>query len=119
MLALTFLFVPGLVAAATLGARDTRQRAAYFLDNDPAGSSIVALKISVDDGTLSQPVRISTGGKGLLGLFGGAPGTAPAPGAAGKSSITKWLSVCRLTYCRHVVRPRRCGGGAGCMFSVA
>lgn len=47
--------------------RDASNRAAYFLDNDPAGSSIVSLKIS-EDGYLSSPNRISTGGYGLYGL---------------------------------------------------
>lgn len=42
-------------------------RAAYFLENDPAGNYIVSLKIS-EDGTLDTPVRTSTGGNGLSGL---------------------------------------------------
>ena len=46
-----------------------QNRAAYFQDNDPAGNSIVALQISSSDGTLSNPVRTSTGGKGLAGLL--------------------------------------------------
>ena len=49
------------------GPQSSNNRAAYFQDNDPAGNSIVSLKIS-DDGTLSSPVRISTGGNGLSGL---------------------------------------------------
>ena len=40
-------------------------RTAYFQDTDPAGSSVIALKISSVDGTLSNPVRTSTGGKGI------------------------------------------------------
>ncbi|KAL8724763.1 MAG: hypothetical protein Q9181_006686 [Wetmoreana brouardii] len=44
------------------------RRAAYFQDNDPAGNSIVALDIEPRNGTLSSPVRTSTGGKGLAGL---------------------------------------------------
>ncbi len=43
-------------------------RAAYFLDNDPTGNFIVALKISATDGTVSSPVLTATGGKGLAGL---------------------------------------------------
>ncbi|OPB41892.1 3-carboxymuconate cyclase [Trichoderma guizhouense] len=45
--------------------RDTNAvpRAAYFLDNDPSGASIVALDI-LSNGTLSSPVRTLTGGKG-------------------------------------------------------
>jgi hypothetical protein len=49
------------------GPQDSRNRAAYFLENDPSGNSIVSLKIS-EDGTLSSPVRTSTGGSGLSGL---------------------------------------------------
>ncbi|KAK0512839.1 hypothetical protein JMJ35_004856 [Cladonia borealis] len=45
-----------------------QNRAAYFQDNDSAGNSLVALQISEYDGTLSNPVKISTGGKGLAGL---------------------------------------------------
>lgn len=41
-------------------------KAAYFLDNDPAGSSIVSLKVG-EDGTLSDPIRTSTGGVGSIG----------------------------------------------------
>lgn len=48
--------------------RDTTPRAAYFLDNDPAGDFIVSLKISIADGTLSSPVRTSTVCNGLAGL---------------------------------------------------
>lgn len=44
-------------------------RVAYFQDNDPAGNSIVALKIDPIDGTLSSPISTSTGGKGLAGLL--------------------------------------------------
>ena len=50
--------------------REASYRAAYFLDNDPAGSSIVSLKIS-EDGYLSSPTRIATGGKGLYGANSG------------------------------------------------
>ncbi len=46
-----------------------QHRAAYFQDNDPAGNSLVALQISEYDGTLSNPVKTSTGGKGLAGLI--------------------------------------------------
>lgn len=56
--------------------------AAYFLDNNPSGSSIVALRIG-SDGLLSNPVRTSTGGKGLYGLTASMTGDAPAAGGAG------------------------------------
>lgn len=58
----------GLTSAfAIRGPQDSRNRATYFLENDPAGNSIISLKIS-EDGTLSSPVRTSTGGNGLSGL---------------------------------------------------
>lgn len=44
-----------------------QNRAAYILDNDPAGASVISLKIDMDDGLLSSPVRTSTGGIGLYG----------------------------------------------------
>lgn len=43
----------------------TIQRAAYFLDNNPSGCSIISLKIA-QDGTLSNPVKAPTGGSGAL-----------------------------------------------------
>jgi hypothetical protein len=81
MFPLTFLLVP-LVSAAALLPRDDRNRAAYFLDNNPAGTSIVALEISVEDGTLSNPVRTPAGGVGLYGLTASSTGGAPAAGDA-------------------------------------
>jgi hypothetical protein len=44
-------------------------RVLYFLDNDPNGNSVVSVKISDSDGTLSSPVKTSTGGSGLPQLF--------------------------------------------------
>ncbi|KAL8965078.1 MAG: hypothetical protein Q9183_004042 [Haloplaca sp. 2 TL-2023] len=49
--------------------RGRPRRVAYFQDNEPNGSSIVALKIDSRDGTLSSPVRTNTGGKGLAGTL--------------------------------------------------
>ncbi|KAI1491181.1 hypothetical protein F5X96DRAFT_491061 [Biscogniauxia mediterranea] len=46
----------------------TSHKALYFLENNPAGANIVAVKVSSQDETLSDPVRIPTGGKGLIGL---------------------------------------------------
>lgn len=85
MHALTYLLIPQLVSAAALGARHQDKRAAYFLDNNPAGATIVSLKISPNDGTLSDPIRTSTGGVGLLALSASSTGGAPAPGGAGMS----------------------------------
>ncbi|KAL8791765.1 MAG: hypothetical protein Q9195_005641 [Heterodermia aff. obscurata] len=44
------------------------ERTLYFLDNDPAGNELISLQIDAVDGTLSSPVRTSTGGNGLAGL---------------------------------------------------
>jgi hypothetical protein len=56
----------GSVLSYTIDKRDSRPRALYFLDNESSGSSIVALKISVADGTLSSPTRTLTGGNGTV-----------------------------------------------------
>jgi hypothetical protein len=85
MHALSYLLVPSLVSAAAIAQRDKpNKRAAYFLKNDPAGSSIVSLKISLEDGTLSSPVLTSTGGKGLIGLTASSTGGPPTVNTAGK-----------------------------------
>ena len=78
MHALSLLLAPVLVSAAAINSRDS-SRAAYFLDNNPAGASIISLEIA-EDGTLSNPVRTSTGGTGLFALTAGTNG---APAAAG------------------------------------
>lgn len=44
------------------------QRAAYFLDNNPSGASIVSLNI-LNNGTLSNPVRTFTHGNGSYGKW--------------------------------------------------
>ncbi|KAF2164955.1 hypothetical protein M409DRAFT_56306 [Zasmidium cellare ATCC 36951] len=44
-------------------------RALYIQDNDPAGNNTIAAQISNDDGKLSNPVKIPTGGKGLARLI--------------------------------------------------
>ncbi|KUJ20110.1 uncharacterized protein LY89DRAFT_682894 [Mollisia scopiformis] len=78
---LSYLLVPQIVSALAITQRDTTNRAAYFLNDDPTGSSIVSLKISVQDGTVSDPILTSTGGKGLQALTASATaGVAPAPG---------------------------------------
>ena len=54
------------LVAATPYPQPGAAKAVYYLDSDPAGASIVALKVN-NDGTLADPVRTSTGGKGLIG----------------------------------------------------
>lgn len=69
----TLFSILGLLIAANASPvshdrRDGGQnRAAYILDNDPAGASVISMKIGVDDGLLSSPVRTRTGGNGLYG----------------------------------------------------
>lgn len=79
------LLAPVLVSAAAIQARSAAG-AAYFLDNNPAGASIISLEIA-DDGTVSKPVRTSTGGKGLMAFTGGAVGAPPTIGAGGKLEL--------------------------------
>lgn len=47
---------------------NSTSKTAYFQADDPAGNSIIALHISDTDGTLSNPVRTASGGKGLAGV---------------------------------------------------
>lgn len=85
MHALSLLLVPALVSALSIESRTSgdSSRAAYFLDNNPAGSSIISLKIA-DDGTLKDPVRTPTGGNGLFGLTAGMNGAPAAVGGLGE-----------------------------------
>lgn len=55
------------IPTTNLSPRNENKHAIYFQDNDPAGVSIIALHVA-QDGTLSNPVRTPTGGKGLAGL---------------------------------------------------
>ncbi|TGO22027.1 hypothetical protein BPAE_0187g00160 [Botrytis paeoniae] len=82
----TFLLTPIVLAASIITRHHSRDAAAYFLDNNPNGSTIVAMRISREDGTLSLPTRTSTGGKGMLGLDAPTANltAAPAPGDNGK-----------------------------------
>lgn len=41
--------------------------ALYFLENDPAGANIVSAKVA-SDGSISDPTRTPTGGKGSIGV---------------------------------------------------
>lgn len=68
---------PSLVAGGVLPRTANPKGALYFLDNDPSGASVISLQIA-QDGSLSNPVRTLTGGKGLYGS------SATGPLAAGK-----------------------------------
>lgn len=59
------LLLGAALAAPLNGHRALRGSAAYFLDNNPEGSSIISLH--VDNGLLSDPFRTSTGGQGSIG----------------------------------------------------
>ncbi|THV48729.1 hypothetical protein BGAL_0231g00120 [Botrytis galanthina] len=82
----TLLFTPIVLAASIITRHHSRDAAAYFLDNNPNGSTIIAMRISQEDGTLSLPTRTSTKGKGMFGLDAPAANStaAPAPGDKGK-----------------------------------
>ena len=69
-------------------AADTENaKAIYFMTNDPAGNSIVAMKVNAD-GTLSEGSITPTGGKGLSGIDGSTNQTA-APDALFSQSALK------------------------------
>ena len=48
--------------------RTSTRKTLYFQGDDPAGNDIIALRISDTDGTISNPIRTSTGGRGLANL---------------------------------------------------
>src|SRR3569833_2791733 len=77
-------------AAAGVLPRSGSAKALYFLDNNPAGASIVSLKISSKDGTLSDPGRTSTGGGGRYGM------TAMGVGAGGESRSSSFSPLSLL-----------------------
>ena len=86
------LYTPILTSALTLTSAlsihnrwDSRKRAAYTLSNDASGANILALSISVADGTVSNPVLTPTGGKGLLGK--NAMGNAGPDGLFGQGAV--------------------------------
>jgi hypothetical protein len=101
---LIFLLAPVLVSAAVISSRDD-SRAVYFLDNNPAGASIISLKIA-EDGTLSDPVRTSTGGKGLLALTAGMNGAPAAAGGTGE--MDEYPILDHLTFNRYSLHSRLC-----------
>jgi len=63
----------GLVLAASLADDNipAGSQTIYFLDNNPDGAAIVSLRISLDNGFLSNPVRIPTGGNGMFAIKNG------------------------------------------------
>ncbi|KAI4194093.1 MAG: hypothetical protein LQ350_007982 [Teloschistes chrysophthalmus] len=79
---LSYLFLVFLLVqlGITNPANYHRSRVAYFQDSDPNGNFIVALKIDENGGTVSSPVRTSTGGKHLAGL----------PLAISQDSVVVW-----------------------------
>ena len=68
-------FIGALQAAPTI---QSTNAAIYTLHNNPNGASIIAVKVG-QDGMLSSPTMISTGGKGLSGVT--------APGQPGVGSL--------------------------------
>ena len=104
----TLLLLPTAIAApgSLLVGRSTFQHphspVAYFLDNDPAGNSIVSLKIS-SDGTLSDPVRTSTNGCGSFQVNAtGAAVMADTLGSQGAVRVSGDVSP--FDYRKHALR---------------
>ncbi|TEY57669.1 hypothetical protein BOTCAL_0209g00080 [Botryotinia calthae] len=89
----TFLLTPIVLAASIITRHHSRDAAAYFLDNNPNGSSIIAMRISREDGTLSLPVRTSTGGKGMFGLNAPAANSTAAPAPGFKDTLFSQNSI--------------------------
>ena len=84
------LFAVPLVSATVVNIaayREHSSKAVFFLDNRPEGAGIYALSIA-EDGTVSDPIRTSTGGMGLYGLMASTTGGAPAAGSSGKMPFT-------------------------------
>ncbi|KAF7916685.1 hypothetical protein EAE99_009578 [Botrytis elliptica] len=89
----TFLLTPIILAASIITRHHSRDAAAYFLDNNPNGSTIIAMRISREDGTLSLPTRTSTGGKGMLGLNAPAANSTVAPAPGDKDTLFSQNSI--------------------------
>lgn len=85
---LVLLFLTTLSLAAPHQYGDGSKRAVYSLSNNANGSQIVALSIA-EDGTVSNPILTSTGGKGLQGLNVGPPFGAPGSPAMPDSLFTQ------------------------------
>lgn len=85
-------------------------KAAYFLDNDPSGSSVVSLKIGKDN-LLSDPIRTSTNGYGAIGVnLTGFPNTADTLMSQGAVVVSGDVSssACKrrgLVICSRLVWP--------------
>lgn len=57
------------LSSSILSPRKVQNRGAYFQEINESGSSIVSLRISEADGTLSNPNKTPTGGNGPNGLI--------------------------------------------------
>lgn len=67
---------------------------AYFLYNDPAGASLVSIKIGQDGKLVDDPMKTATGGVGSLQVnASGAPAMADTLGSQGSVTIKDNVSV--------------------------
>lgn len=65
------------------------QPVAYFLDNNPAGSSIVSLRIGENGMLMGDPMKTSTGGRGSIEVNGtGAPFASDGLGSQGSVTVS-------------------------------
>jgi hypothetical protein len=87
----SFLAAASAIAAVIAASKEkedcppAKYGALYFLDNNPDGASIVAIKLE-KDGSLGSANRTPTGGKGLLGVMNGRSTT------MGKSMLAATIS---------------------------
>jgi hypothetical protein len=58
-------YLAGVLALQSAKSTPGNDRVLYFLDNDPSGDSVVSIRVSQSNGTLSSGTRTSTGGIGI------------------------------------------------------
>lgn len=75
-----------LAQATETKAAPANAKAMYFLSNDPAGNSVVAMKVATD-GKLSDGSITPTGGKGMSGIDGKTNKTAVLDGLFSQSAL--------------------------------
>lgn len=73
---------------------------AYFLYNEPAGASIVSIKIGQDGKLVDDPMKTSTSGMGSLQVnASGAPAMADTLGSQGSVTIKENVSANMVQQC--------------------
>ena len=65
----------------------TSSRAAYVLENNPAGAAIISFSIDEYSGRVSSPVKTLTGGTGGIGLIAAGGGNVAADPLNSQDSV--------------------------------